>query len=58
MKAKLIVEVEFDGNRTDAESLAPVFDKLVETAMWNLYAEIEEEYGPVRVGKFTVVKEK
>lgn len=52
-KAKLEIVVEFDEDRTDAESLAVALDKLLGTALST--PGILDEYGPVEVGEFFVV---
>jgi hypothetical protein len=52
MKATLTIELAFDENRTDAESLANAMDRLIETAL--SIPDVLEEYGPVKMGLFYV----
>jgi hypothetical protein len=52
---KLMVEVHYDKNKTDAESLASAMDILLTTALST--PGIFDEYGPVEVGEFFVLTE-
>lgn len=47
---KFLVDVEFDGDTTDAESLAGALSTLMETALST--PGVLDEYGPVDVGSF------
>jgi hypothetical protein len=50
--AKLVIEVEYNEDVTDAESVASALDTLLETAMST--PEILDEYDNPTVGKFYV----
>ena len=54
MKAPLTIEVEFDEDRTDAESLATAMDTLLKTAL--SIPSVMDDYGPVRFGEFLIRK--
>lgn len=55
MKARLYVDVEFDGRITDAESVASAADHLMDTARST--PGILDEYGDPRFGGFYVLTE-
>ena len=50
--AKLLLSVEYDETKTDAEAVATALDRLLETAMST--PDILSEYGPVDVGEFLI----
>ena len=52
MKTKLFIEVEFDGNQTDAESLAAAADMLLQTALST--PGLLDEYGNPQFGEFFI----
>ena len=52
MKTKLSIEVEFDGNQTDAESLATAADTLLQTALST--AGVLNEFGTPQFGDFFI----
>jgi hypothetical protein len=56
MKATLTIEIEFDPEVTDDESVASALDTLLETAMST--PEIFEEYGNPTVGEFLILDAK
>jgi len=53
-KATLTIDVEYDPNITDAESVASALDTLMETALST--PDILDEYGNPRIGDFYVKK--
>ncbi len=53
MKARLYLDVEFDENKTDAESVATAFDRVLETGMST--PGVLEEYGDPTVREFFVL---
>ena len=55
MKTTLTVEIDYDPEMTDAESLASAMDRLMETALST--PDILSEYGNPKVGEFFVAKE-
>ena len=55
MKTTLTVEIEYDSQKTDPESLACAMDRLLKTALST--PDILEEYGNPTVGEFFVAKE-
>ena len=55
MKTTLTVEIDYDPETTDPESLASAMDRLMETILST--PGIVEEYGNPRVGEFFVAKE-
>ncbi len=54
MKLTLTIDVEYDSDVTDAESLAVALDRLMETALST--PDILDEYGNPRVGQFFVAR--
>ena len=56
MKATFTVEVDFDPEITDNESIATALDRLLETAMST--PDIFEEYGNPTVGEFLILDAK
>jgi hypothetical protein len=55
MKARLYFDVEFNGRKTDGESIATALDRVVETGMSAL-GECWDEYGgKPKVGEFLVL---
>jgi len=52
MKAMLRVNVEFDSEITDAESIAYAFDKLMTMAI--RVSDMPNDYGDIKIGKFYV----
>jgi hypothetical protein len=52
MKTKLSIDVEFDGDKTDPESLASVADMLLQTALST--PGVLDEYGNPQFGEFFV----
>lgn len=53
MKSRLYVEIEFDDEITDAESMATALDQLMKTALST--PGILEEYGDPEIGEFFVL---
>jgi hypothetical protein len=53
-KCKLMLEVEYNRDRTDSEALAEAFDRLLGTALTT--PGILDEYGEVDVGEFEVAE--
>ena len=52
VKATLTIEVEYEPDKTDAESVASALDTLLETAMST--PGILDDYGNIEVGPFYV----
>ena len=52
MKTKLSIEVEFDGDKTDPESLASAADTLSQTALST--PGVLDEYGNPQLGEFLI----
>ena len=58
MKARLYLDVEFDGRRTDGESIASAMDNVIKTGM-SAIGDCWEEYGnEPKVGEFFVLDTK
>ncbi len=58
MKARLFLDVEFNGRKTDAEGIAAALDRVMETGMSAL-GDCWDEYGGVpKVGQFLVLDTK
>jgi hypothetical protein len=55
MKARLYLDVEFNGRKMDAESIATALDRLIETVMSALSDGWEEYGGEPKVGKCFVL---
>jgi len=55
MKTTLTVEIEYDPQKTDPESLACAMDRLLETAL--SIPEVMDDYGNPTIGEFFVAKE-
>lgn len=55
MKTTLTVEIEYDPQKTDPESLACAMDRLLETAL--SIPEVMDEYGNPNIGEFFVAKQ-
>jgi hypothetical protein len=55
MKARFYVDVEFDGHKTDAESVATAMDKTVANGLAVLLGCWEEYGGEPKVGRFLVL---
>jgi hypothetical protein len=55
MKARLYLDVEFDGRKTDAESIASAMDNVVKTGMSALGDCWDEYGGEPKVGQFLVL---
>lgn len=53
MKATLYIEIDFDDDMTDAESMACALDQLMKTALST--PRILEEYGEPKIGEFFVL---
>jgi len=58
MKARLYVDVEFNGRKTDAESIATAMDKVVANGLAVLLGCWEEYGGEPKVGQFLVLDTK
>jgi hypothetical protein len=54
MKARLFIDVQFDGRRTDAESIASAMDNVANTGMLALGDCWNEYGGAPKVGQFLV----
>jgi len=55
MKARLYLDVEFDGRRTDGESIASAMDNVAKTGMSALGDCWDEYGGAPKVGQFLVL---
>ena len=55
MKARFYLDVEFNGRKTDAESIAAAMDRTVETGMSALGDCWDEYGGTPKVGQFLVL---
>ena len=54
MKARFYVDVEFDGGKTDAESIATALDKVLANGLATLLDAWDEYGGEPKVGEFFV----
>jgi hypothetical protein len=55
MKARLFIDVQFNGRKTDAESIASAMDNVVKTGMTTLGDCWDEYGGEPKVGQFLVL---
>ena len=58
MKARLFLDVEFDGGKTDGESIASAMDKVVKSGMSALGDCWDEYGGEPKVSEFLVLDTK
>jgi hypothetical protein len=56
-RATLTIEVEFDGNKADAEGVAGALDMIIKTGLESVQKELNAEYGVTEITPALVLSE-